>query len=199
MWLINWLIVTCLQSYKSLWVPTGELLLDKIFQHNTTHALNNSIGLTFWQEIDSTFPNEHGIKAIWTGVERFNATHFSERFYHMAKVYLLELNDLIRGRASNATVMLVTIFGCWWHEIIVVTNRFRLQHQSATSMSPTSNKTFEDSDRGGNFLKPNEYFEPELKNDEIKVYPEHVQYAAQNMRLDLSLPLSFLTFFKWWS
>jgi len=64
-------------------------------------------------------------------------------------------------------------------------------------MSPTSNKTFEDSDRGGNFLKPNEYFEPELKNDEIKVYPEHVQYAAQNMRLDLSLPLSFLTFFKW--
>ena len=93
-----------MQSYKSLWVPTGELLLDKIFQHNTTHALNNSIGLTFWQEIDSTFPNEHGIKAIWTGVERFNATHFSERFYHMAKVYLLELNDLIRRRASNATL-----------------------------------------------------------------------------------------------
>ena len=56
-------------------------------------------------------------------------------------------------------------------------------------MSPTSNKTFEDSDRGGNFLKPNEYFEPKLKNDEIKIYPEHVQYAAQNMRLDLSLHL----------
>ena len=48
-------------------------------------------------------------------------------------------------------------------------------------------KTFEDKDRDGNFLKPNEYFEPEIKIDEMKVYPEHVQYAAQYMRLDLSL------------
>ena len=86
LWLIDY--ESYLQSYKSLWVPTGELLLDKIFQHNTTHALNNSIGLNFWQEIDSTFPNEHGIKAIWTGVQRFNETHFSERFYHIAKAYL---------------------------------------------------------------------------------------------------------------
>ena len=33
----------------------------------------------WWKTFYSSFPEKHGIDAIWTGVQRFNATHFSER------------------------------------------------------------------------------------------------------------------------
>ena len=87
-------------SLKSLWVPTNDLLNGEKFP--SKRHMNESIGKIFWERLETrytfvpvfsdvsddevwrktfyfSFPENHGIDALWTGVQRFNATHFSER------------------------------------------------------------------------------------------------------------------------
>ena len=78
-----------------MWAPTGEYLLGKKFQHR--NVLKNSIGQLFWKEIDTNFPKEYGIRALWTGIQRFNETHFSGWVLHVSNKERLRLkieNDL---------------------------------------------------------------------------------------------------------